>query len=759
MPASIVESYEETLFGFWEWDMTNRSEFLNADIKSFLGYGADEFPDSWEFWKLVINPADWLLIKKHFLRYNKSTFIKPFVQHIRLLHKNGAVVHILIVGKIKVSEGGQQSPKMEGSYVNVTRQKQAETELVRIKDFLNRTNHAARVGGWELLVKEKLLFWTEISYSIFEADHLSVPYLASFLDFFKEKKLLYDAIESQQPFNLELEATTAKGKQIWVHCIGEPFYVNAECIRLSGSVQDITELKIAKERLRLHEEQLASFIQQLPVAIAIVDSNRKYIAASNIWKAHFSLQDMDVAGKSHYDLFPGTSDIWKHYHKRGMAGEDLKMDEDSFIGLQGRTEWMQWEIRPWYEVSGKVGGIIVFGAVISERHAFNESILQAMMSAQESSLIKSEFLSVMSHEMRTPLNAVIGFINLLLQDPREDQEEKMSVLKFSAENLLVLINNILDYNKLDADKVKLDQTDFNLMDLLQNIVTSMQHEADMKKIGLELHIGSGLPAYLISDSARLGQILINLVSNAIKFTPSGKVSVTVKMISQDDSTATISFEIADTGIGIPSDKHQQVFEMFAQADANTTRKYGGTGLGLTISKKLLKIMRSQIRLVSEPGKGSTFSFDVVFQKSNKEYESVRNPFTIQDADLHGTKILIVDDHPINILVLRKFLEQWHCLCSVAENGLIAVDMVTNNDYDLILMDLQMPVLDGYEAAITIRKLPAEKYRLLPIIAITASAVVTRKDRIFSSGMNGVIGKPFVPEQLFKLIASNLLART
>lgn len=647
---------------------------------------------------------------------------------------------------------------MEGTYLNVTNQVKVEKELASMRNLMERTNHAAKIGGWGIDLRTDELYWTDYTRTIFNVPDDYKPEKWEVFGFFENSDELTNALNIGKPYVLELAATTATGEKIWTRSVGEPEYLNGECIRMFGSIQDITELRAAREELELSEQRLTSFIKQLPVAIAILDGDHKYIAASEVWKTHFNAQNTEIAGKSHYDLFPDTPNIWKQYHKRSMAGENLKMEEYSFVNSKGHTEWIDLEIRPWYESSNKVGGVIAFWALVSQRHAFNDAIMKAMLSAEETSTIKSDFLSVMSHEMRTPLNAVIGFINLLLLDPREDQLEKMGVLKFSAENLLILINNILDFNKLDARKVPLEEIELNIIALLKNITMSLQLEADIKKLDLRLLIDEGVPEFVIADPTRLGQILINLISNAIKFTPSGLVSISVTVQSKTDKTTTLTFEIKDTGIGIPEDKHEHVFEMFTQADSNTTRKYGGTGLGLSISKKLLEMMESKIQLVSRPGEGTTFTFTIEFKNAdieNIKKSSFKDNF---DHNLHGVKILIVEDQPMNLLVLQKFLEKWNCTCDVAENGKIAVEMVSSNDYDLILMDLQMPVMDGYEAAMAIRKMNDEKYWILPIVAITASSVSNKRVKILDAGMNGLIGKPFIPEDLFNMIASNLLKK-
>lgn len=490
----------------------------------------------------------------------------------------------------------------------------------------------------------------------------------------------------------------------------------------------------------------------------MVDQGMRYLAVTDAWKIQFDLASTDIEGKNHYDLFPNTPLIWKERHQRGLEGETISMEEDSMVSSNGRIEWMQWEIRPWYDASNQIGGTIIFIVMASEKHAVKEKLMYAKDQADQSAEIKSSFLSVMSHEMRTQLNGVIGFINLLLQEPRPDQLENMNVLKFSAENLLVLINNVLDFSKLDADKVELEEASFGLQNLLQNIIASLKLEADTKKLELLLFSDSFIPQHLIGDSARLGQVLINLISNAIKFTHAGKVSLIVSVVSQDDLSTTIAFAIEDTGIGVPEESQDKIFDTFSQANPDTSRRYGGTGLGLAISKRIVQIMGGSIHLESQPGKGSVFSFEITLKNFDEAGPKTIDEIKMGIHLLKDAKILIVEDYPINVLLVKKFLQQWHCLPTVAVNGLVAFEMVQKEDFDLILMDLQMPIMDGYEATAKIRGLPEIKYQELPIIALTASSVLNRKTKIFQAGMNGLISKPFVPQQLKELLILHLSSK-
>jgi len=382
-------------------------------------------------------------------------------------------------------------------------------------------------------------------------------------------------------------------------------------------------------------------------------------------------------------------------------------------------------------------------------------LINAKDVAEKAAMAKSQFLSVMSHEIRTPMNAVIGFTHLLIhQDPKPEQVEFLNFLKFSAENLLVLINDILDFNKIEAGKIEFESVDFSVKDLISNIRLSLLQKANEKDIKIKLMLDQDLPNALIGDPVRLGQILTNLISNAVKFTNSGKVTITASLAGHDSEHSTIDFEVADTGIGIMPDKLDYIFDSFSQASSDTTRKFGGSGLGLTITKRLLQLQGSDIYVKSEYGKGSVFTFSLAFKNSSKRINNILNSDDFYSLkSLKGTKLLIAEDNLINVILAKEFMKQWDVECDIAENGEIALKLVQTNNYDMVLMDLQMPEMDGYQTTTAIRELEGEKYKKLPILALTASAMLDIQDKAFTVGMNDYISKPFNPNELHRKIAA------
>lgn len=376
-------------------------------------------------------------------------------------------------------------------------------------------------------------------------------------------------------------------------------------------------------------------------------------------------------------------------------------------------------------------------------------ILSARDRAEQAMRAKSEFLSTMSHEIRTPLNAVIGFTQLLMDEkPREDQEDHLQTLKFSAENLLHLINDILDYSKIEAGKVELEHTPFEIRRLLNGIRQSLFLKVEEKGIRFHLLVDEALPQFLVGDPVRLGQVISNLASNAVKFTQKGSVTLQVLIEEQNEQGYYLKFSVKDTGIGIDINSQEIIFESFAQASNSTTRQFGGTGLGLAISKRLVEIHGSRLELESELGKGSEFFFRINMPAGVGEEASLPQPNKPKAEDLSQLRLLIAEDNPVNVKILVKFLEKWNITrIEVAPNGKQAVEMALSKPFDLILMDLHMPVMNGIEATQIIRSQDKET----PIIALTADALPEAQIRVFEIGMDDFVTKPFNPNILYERI--------
>nr|WP_315233631.1 ATP-binding protein [uncultured Flavobacterium sp.] len=381
----------------------------------------------------------------------------------------------------------------------------------------------------------------------------------------------------------------------------------------------------------------------------------------------------------------------------------------------------------------------------------NKELEIAKDKAEKASKARSEFLSTVSHELRTPLNAINGITHLLLEEnPKKNQLDYLSSLKFSGDYLTKFINEILEINKIDSHKSEIEYTSFNLKKLLEDIKHSLKELAVVNNNDFKLEVDAAIPDYLIGDPTKLSQIIMNLINNALKFTKNGNVTVITNLERLEDKKATLYFEITDTGIGIPEDKLSSVFDSFSQGSIEVNRKYGGTGLGLTIVKKLIKILGGHIKLKSVVGEGSTFSFNLEFQISPQQESQIeKKPMIKYDAaKLVNKKILLVEDNKINQMITQKMLDNKGIICEIIDNGEEAIDLLKTNTFDLVLMDVHLPGINGTIATETIRTFD----KVTPIIALTAISLHENREMLLSFGMNEVITKPFVPEEFYSVIA-------
>lgn len=388
--------------------------------------------------------------------------------------------------------------------------------------------------------------------------------------------------------------------------------------------------------------------------------------------------------------------------------------------------------------------------LVTDLNHQKEFLIKAKETAEHSQRVKEVFLTNMSHELRTPLNAIIGYSEILNNTIlNEDQLELAQIIMSASENLLSIINNIMDFTKIESGNVVLEKIPICIQDIMNDVRKILSGKAEAKHLEFKFFLDNEIPQWVLGDSTRLTQIFVNLLGNAIKFTENGKVHFFGSVLSKEGNNYLLEFRISDTGVGIPADKINLIFERFVQAEDQITRKFGGTGLGLSITKMLVDLHGGKIDCDSTPGKGSEFVLEIPFTKTQKEDVISEEGSPTFPANL---KILLVEDNPMNQNLVQRVLESFGAVVEVAKNGRVAIDMVQKKSYQLILMDLQMPEMDGYSATQFIRN---DLNNDTPIIACTADVMLNEKEKCFEIGMNGYLAKPYKAKDLIKAINSVL----
>ncbi len=469
------------------------------------------------------------------------------------------------------------------------------------------------------------------------------------------------------------------------------------------------------------DEQMVKFLQ------AVGESYKNYESDQALSERAFNLADAE-----YYEI---TQKLFDQKKLRDKSIDNLLKTIQQLEEGSG-NEWIQ-------DSSDILNITEYLDRQVKQRKAAEKKLKKAIKISESAAKAKTEFLSTMSHEIRSPLNVIIGTTHVLkLEDHLETQEENLEVLDIASKSLMLLINDILDYNKIEAGKLEIESMSMDIKELIADIKKANSANAEEKGNRLTALIDSDIPDYLMGDSVRIGQVITNLVSNAVKFTDHGSIQIMLSLLKKEGDQCTIRVEVTDTGIGIAKESQEKILEEFTQAGSSVTRKFGGTGLGLAISKKLLQLMNSTVQIDSTPGKGSNFFFDLTVKEGEPFQKSTGRDSEARDLD--GARILAVDDLKTNLVLLKKILGEWNVDLDTCSDGEEAIDKVRRNEYDLILMDVQMPVMDGKEATIQIRKFNKD----IPVIAFSALYDENFRKDLLDAGMNDFIAKPFNPDEMY-----------
>lgn len=664
--------------------------------------------------------------------------------------------------KIPLYDADGTASGLLGISLDITSRKQAELDLQRTTEMLERTNQVARVGGWELNLLTGVIYFSPITREIHELPDDYEPTLETAITFYKEGTsrdtitlAVNTCIQEGTPYALDLQINTYTGREIWVRAIGQAKFVDGQCVRLMGTFQDIDEQKRTQQLAHNAALMLKKLSDRVPGCLYQFQS-------FNDGHMHFPYLSTGVADL--FDLCPDEPNPSAELILGRVHPDDLPLlletvrhsrvtltnwNADFRVVLPQKGErWLHADSVPeqlpdstlWHG----------YFQDVTTRKQIEQELIRARQNAEEASRSKSEFLANMSHEIRTPLNGVIGFTDLLMRTKLDAlQQEYMSTVNHSANSLLDVISDILDFSKIEAGKLDLSVEKTDLYDIGSQVADMIKYQAHQKGLEMLLNIAPDVPRYIWADPIRLRQILVNLLGNAVKFTQQGEIELRIETLpATQPGQVAFRFQVHDSGIGIAPQHQQKIFDAFSQADTSTTRRFGGTGLGLTISNKLLGLMGSQLQLDSEENKGSTFFFDVPFRAEQGEpadYELITGI----------SRVLIVDDNATNRLIVQNMLNLKQIDSVQASNGIEALDKLTNDPaFDLVLMDYHMPYMDGIETIRKIRRTLNFSPEQLPILLLGSSA----DDAYVEAACNTLsvqqhLMKPIKLQQFFQALAN------
>jgi len=623
-------------------------------------------------------------------------------------------------------------------------------ERNKILKRLEDSQRIASIGNWEYTPESGEFEASEQVYHIFgceaTAGNSEIP-LAGL-------KEVHEAMASHNEIkkDLELHLENGSSKFVFVQCqrqdseSGQTVYL--------GIIQDITELKTTVQKMNASQERYQELFSQSSDSLFISTLDGKFSDFNQATVKLFGYEPAELRKKENiHDLFrpeeAKNEFLLKLRHQKSVKNFDINI-----INKSGKERECQITANI-IETENFVGYNCILRDFTDLRQA--EKLRKARDLARQSAKMKEQFVASISHEMRTPMNAILGMSNLLLQlDLGEEQQKLVKSIKQSSDILLGVVNDILEVSEIQNGKIVFENTPFDLDEVLENLVNVMHYKAQEKDIYIEVIKDGDVPQFISGDKLRLNQVLYNLVGNSIKFTDTGFVKIYVKKLFDMDGNVQLKFVVEDTGIGIPEDKLDAVFETFTRI-RQKDRLFEGTGLGLSICKNLVESQGGKIGVGSTPGKGSMFFFDLIFETASGDMQANLPPSGEEVKQLPDDAqftLLLVEDHKLNQLVAKKTLERkWENIqITIAENGQIAIDLLREKDFDLVLMDVQMPVMDGYEATKTVREeFPPEKAKM-HIIAMTAHAHISKNEKYKEYGMDDYVLKPFEPEDLFFKIA-------
>jgi len=747
--------------GSWEYDCQRRVLTISPEYKAMAGYAAHECPSEYSGWQHYLHPDDRGLATAAWSAYWQGGADTFSCEH-RLLTRSGSTKWVLSRALITKRDAAGAPLLITGINTDITANKQVAAALSVSALRLSTTIASLQRGI--LLIDENLrVVLTNAAFCrIFgltdpPEDLTGLPYhtvVAQVAHHFDDQHyfLTYvaDSIRSQQP-RLKNLVKLRNGRILQHSFI--PVRDGAADIGHLWKFEDITERHNAEQVLKRQEEKYRNIIDNMQLGLVEMDLDHRVLYANQSYCQMVGYPASELLGQPLHPLIirpeamPALRERLGERHQ-GIAGSyELEVRTK-----QGEAKWLFIGAAPLFDEAKQPVGTIGINLDITHQKALEQSLREAKQQAENSTRAKELFLANMSHEIRTPMNAIMGMSQLLAKTPlASKQSNYLHAITTSAQNLLVIINDILDLSKLDAGKMTVERVGFNVARLCAQVEKTLLYKAEEKGLRLVIQVSPLIPDVVLGDPYRITQILLNLAGNSIKFTPKGEVTIECEVAGYVQGEVIVAFVVRDTGIGIDPAYLEHIFQEFSQEDSSITRKFGGTGLGLSICRSLARLMGGEIYIESEQNKGTVSHFSLFLpigtvhdlpQRKSTAVELGRHP------ELHGKQVLLVEDNEYNRLLAKTFLTNAGLGVTEAAHGAEAVERVRRQAFDLILMDVQMPVMDGFEATDVMRQ---QLGLATPIIALTASAINGEKQKCLAAGMNDYLTKPFYEEELLTLV--------
>ncbi|GGC65640.1 hypothetical protein GCM10011396_10810 [Undibacterium terreum] len=754
--------------GTWEWDITTGGLKLNERWADILGYRLEDLCPTTIETRIALSHPDELQESRARLSRHFTGEAEFYDYECRLRHRDGHWVWVLDRGRVSQRDSTGRATRMHGTLLDISQIKQAQKRVEDSENFLDHVSRVAGVGGWQYDIRNQTVEWTSQTRLIAEVGSDYEPQIDDAINMYPpEGKILIEAavqaaIKEGRSFDLEVPFVTATGREIWVRSVGEAMREggdsNGPIVRLIGAFQDITQRRAMDLKLRQINSTQVTILESMPCGLSVFDADLNLVAYNTEFVQLLELEPLFSKG------VPNFENIIRLNAERGEYGPG---DVDAIVATtierarlsvthqfeRTRPNGMQLEIRG---ATLPSGGFVTTYTNITERKLAEIELREAKLDAEQASSAKSEFLANMSHEIRTPLNSVLGMAYLMNNTTlTKEQKNYLEMIRVSGESLLSILNDVLDFSKIEAGKLELSVGQFNLNDLLHSLASIMSVNAGEKNLELAIGVDLDVPIALIGDELRLQQILVNLASNAIKFTQSGEVFVHVEKLPDEAGVAMLRFSVKDTGIGMTEEQIKLLFSPFTQADSSMTRRFGGTGLGLAISRRLIEMMGGTIKVHSVAGQGSEFFVTVPL--------AVDQDKTLETSPANGLgklRLLLVDDNANSRNYIANTIQAWQWEVDSVSSGAHALYRIAEvrdqgERYDAILLDWQMPDMDGIMTMQEIRAL-----NLKPAVPVIIMANIFGRHQLIqaelTSRADAFLTKPVTSPGIFDALQEALI---